>query len=106
MSRPLLLGRRSSFNVQKVQWLLGELGLDFEQRELGGRFGGLDTPEFLTLNPNGRIPVLVDGDVVVWESHAILRYLAATHGGDSWWPRSAAARSFPDRWLDWSETTL
>ncbi|HTO06373.1 MAG TPA: glutathione S-transferase [Myxococcota bacterium] len=106
MSRPLLLGRRSSFNVQKVQWLLAELGLDFEQRELGGRFGGLDTPEFGALNPHRRVPVLVDGDLAVWESHAILRYLAASHGGESWWPRSPAARSHADRWLDWAETTL
>jgi glutathione S-transferase len=106
VSRPLLLGRKSSFNVEKVQWLLGELGLDYEQREVGGRFGGLDKPEFRALNPHGRIPVLVDGDVVVWESHSILRYLAATHGGESWWPGSPAARSLADRWLDWAQTTL
>jgi glutathione S-transferase len=106
VSKPLLLGRRSSFNVQKVQWLLGELGLEFEQREVGGRFGGLDTPEFGALNPHRRVPVLVDGDLVVWESHAILRYLAATYGSDSLWPRSAGARSFPDRWLDWAQSAL
>ena len=72
-------GRGNAFNVQKVLWLVGELALALAHRRVdaGGPFGGLDTPEFLTLNPNGRVPVLQDGGTVVWESHSIIRYLAA-----------------------------
>ncbi|MDQ2188101.1 glutathione S-transferase [Alcaligenaceae bacterium A4P071] len=75
-------GRRSSFNVQKVLWLVAELGIAHKHIDAGGRFGGLDTPEFLAMNPNGKIPVLQDTDgTTVWESHAILRYLAAKYCG-------------------------
>jgi len=64
-------GRRSSFNVQKVMWLVGELELPHEHIDAGGAFGGLDTPAFLAMNPHGRVPVIADGDAVVWESHTI-----------------------------------
>lgn len=77
-------GRRSSFNVQKVLWLVDELDLVHQHIDAGGRFGGLDTPAFLAMNPNGKIPVLQDTDgTIVWESHAILRYLAAKYCGAS-----------------------
>jgi glutathione S-transferase len=99
-------GRRSAFNVQKVLWTLDELGLQYEHRNAGGSFGGLNTPEFLAMNPHGRVPVLVDGALTVWESHSIVRYLAATYGPGSLWPPLPAARSFADRWMDWSATTL
>jgi glutathione S-transferase len=99
-------GRRSSFNLQKVMWLVGELQLPHRHIEVGGQFGGLDKPEFLAMNPHGKIPVIDDGGTVVWESHAILRYLAARHGGKSFWSDDPAMRSFSDRWMDWSETTL
>ncbi len=99
-------GRRSAFNVQKVLWALGELRLDFEHREAGGTSGGLDAPEFLAMNPHGRIPVLADGSFTAWESHAILRYLAASYGVGSLWVESAAERSLADRWMDWSQTSL
>jgi glutathione S-transferase len=101
-----LWGRRSAFNVQKVLWLLGELGLEFEHRNVGGSFGGLDTPEFRAMNPHGRIPVLCDGELVVWESQSILRYLAASYGGRALWAESPAERSQVDRWMDWSLATL
>ena len=58
------------------------------------------------MNPHGRIPVLQDGEATVWESHAILRYLAARHGGERFWPASPAARSLADRWMEWSQATL
>jgi glutathione S-transferase len=99
-------GRRSSFNVQKVMWLVDELGLAHEHIDAGGKFGGLDAPAFLAMNPHGKVPVIDDGGTVVWESHAILRYLAARHGGTRWWPVDAAQRSLADRWMDWSATTL
>ena len=99
-------GRKSSYNVQKVMWLVAELGAPFMHIELGGDFGGLDTPEFLAMNPHGRVPVLKDGDVIVWESQSILRYLAATYGSPQFWADGPAMRSHSDRWLDWNATTL
>ena len=99
-------GRRSSFNVQKVMWLVDELGIEREHIPAGGDFGGLDTPEFLAMNPHGRVPVIQDGDVVVWESHAILRYLAAVHGQGRFWAEDAAERSQAEQWMDWSQVSL
>src|SRR5438445_9990250 len=99
-------GRRSSFNVQKVMWLIGELELPHEHIDAGSDFGGLDTPDFLAMNPHGRIPVIADGDVAVWESHTILRYLAAKHGGGRFWSDDPAARARVEGWMDWSQTAL
>jgi glutathione S-transferase len=99
-------GRRSSFNVQKVMWLVGELDLPHHHVEAGGRFGGLDDPAFLAMNPHGRVPVIRDGETTIWESHAILRYLAARYGGERFWPPDPAIRSQADRWMDWVHTTL
>jgi glutathione S-transferase len=99
-------GRRSSFNLQKVMWLVDELGLEREHILAGGDHGGLDTPEFRAMNPHGRVPVIDDDGVVVWESHAILRYLAARHGSEQYWSADAGIRSQADRWMDWSGTTL
>jgi glutathione S-transferase len=99
-------GRRSSFNLQKVMWLVGELELAHRHIEVGGRFGGLDTSDFRAMNPHGRIPVIDDNGTVVWESHAILRYLAARYGRDSFWSDDPATRSLSDRWMDWAQTSL
>lgn len=97
-------GRRNAFNVQKVMWLVGELGLLHEHIPAGGDFGGLDDPAFRARNPHGRVPVIDDGGTVVWESHAILRYLAARAG--RFWPDDPGTRSLSDRWMDWSLATL
>lgn len=99
-------GRRSSFNFQKVMWLVGELGLPHRHTPAGGEFGGLGTPEFKAMNPVGRIPVIDDDGTIVWESHAILRYLAARHRAGQFWSADAAERSQADRWMDWSQTAL
>ena len=99
-------GRRSAFNVQKALWVVGELGLPHRHIDVGGAFGGLDDPAFLAMNPHGRIPVIDDDGLVVWESHAVIRYLAARYGSGTLWPTDAAERSFADRWMDWSATTL
>ena len=99
-------GRRSSFNVQKVMWLIGELELAHEHIDAGGAFGGLDSPAFLAMNPHGRVPVIRDGAVTVWESHAILRYLAARRGAKRFWSDDPAARADVDGWMDWSQTSL
>ena len=86
-------GRNNSINVQKVMWTVAELGLQHERIDVGRQFGGLDTPEFLAMNPNGRIPTIVDDDgTVVWESNAVVRYLAAKYGAGSLWPDDAARR--------------
>src|SRR5882762_9993243 len=99
-------GRRSSFNVQKVMWLVGELSLEHQHIDAGGRFGGLDTSAFLAMNPHGRVPVIQDGDATVWESQAILRYLAARHGAGAFWSDDPAVRAQVDGWMDWSQTAL
>jgi glutathione S-transferase len=106
--RPMITiwGRRNSANVVKVLWLCDEIGLTFDRKDVGGPFGGLDTPEFLALNPNGVIPVIEDGDTVVWESHAVLRFLATKYGPAPIYPPEPAARSHVERWLDWHISTL
>lgn len=101
-----LWGRRSAFNVQKALWALGELRLDFVHHDAGGAVGGLDTPGFLAMNPHGRVPVLVDSQGSIWESHSILRYLGAQYGDGALWPEAPAARSRADRWMDWAQTSL
>jgi glutathione S-transferase len=99
-------GRRSSFNVQKVMWLAGELGLAHEHIDAGGSAGGLDAPDFVAMNPHGRILVIADGDAIVWESHAVLRYLAARHSVGGFWSDDPAQRAGVDGWMDWSQTAL
>ena len=99
-------GRRDSFNLQKVMWLVDELELPHEHIMAGGRFGGLDDPEYLEMNPHGRVPAIKDGDAVVWESQTILRYLAAQYGTGIFWSGDPAERSLAERWMDWSQATL
>jgi glutathione S-transferase len=99
-------GRRSSFNTQKVLWLVGELGLAHEHMPAGGDFGRLDEPSFRAMNPHGKVPVIEDGDTAVWESQTILRYLAARHGAGAFWSDDPAERAAVERWMDWSATSL
>lgn len=102
-----LLGRANSSNVMKVVWLLEEMGLPYQRQDFGGKFGGTDTPDYRAKNPNGVVPTLVEDDFVLWESNAILRYLAATNpGGAAFWPAEPRARANVDRWMDWLQTTL
>lgn len=98
-----LYGRGTSDNVQKVLWTLGETGRPFEHVELGGIHGGLDDPAYLALNPHGRVPTLKDGDVVVWESMAIVRYLAARYSTGLLWPEDPAERAAADQWMTWCQ---
>jgi len=100
-------GRRTSSNVQAAMWCVVELGLDYQRHDVGHKFGGNDTPAFLAMNPNGLIPVLRDGDdEPIWETGAILRYLAARYGEDSFWPREAAARAQIDKWAEWAKLNV
>jgi glutathione S-transferase len=92
-------GRLNSHNVKKVVWLAEELALPYVRHDVGGRFG-MDAA-YRTLNPNALIPTIEDDGFVLWESNAILRYLAAKHGGERWYPADAATRAFGDRWVEW-----
>lgn len=99
-------GRRNSINVQKAMWAVGELGIAHERIDAGGPFGGLDSDTFGEMNPNRRVPVIDDGGTVVWESHAIVRYLAAKYGAGSLWPEDAGARARSDMWMEWTTADL
>ena len=99
-------GRATSSNVQAVLWGLSELGQPFERLDYGHVYGGLDSPEFQALNPHGRVPVLRDGDVVIWESCAILRYLGAAYGAAPFWPADPAARAVVDMWAEWGKVSF
>jgi len=101
-----VLGRSNSSNVQKVMWTIGELGLAHERVDLGGAFGGLDKPDYVALNPNGVVPTLIDGDLVMWESNAMVRHLAAKHDAGGLWPNDPNQRAIADMWMDWQQTTL
>jgi glutathione S-transferase len=111
MSTLIVWGRMNSVNVQKVLWCCGELGLPFDRRDAGLSFGVVNTAEYRAMNPNGCVPTLVDGDLVLWESHAIMRYLALREweqgrDGNGLYPKGAAARALVDRWLDWVLSVL
>ncbi|WP_349369865.1 glutathione S-transferase [Salinarimonas sp.] len=101
-----LWGRTNSVNVQKVIWLLEELALPYRRIDAGGAFGVVDTPAYRTLNPNGRVPTLVDGEVVLWESNAILRYLALKTAAHGLYPEDPADRGRIERWMDWTLSTV
>jgi glutathione S-transferase len=100
-----LWGRNSSINVQKVLWTLDEIGLAYERIEAGGAFGVVATPEYKRMNPNSLVPVIEDEGFVLWESNAIVRYLAARHAEGTLWPRDLRLRADVDRWMDWQATT-
>ena len=101
-------GRASSTNVQKVLWVCDELGLTYQRIDIGGAFGGTDDPSYRTKNPNGLIPTIEDDDFVLWESNAILRYLAAGDAQCRLLPAdlNRRERANIDRWLDWQLVSL
>lgn len=99
-------GRTNSINVQKVLWCCGELSLPFERIDAGLQFGVNNTPEYKAMNPNALVPTIDDGGFILWESQAIVRYLARKHGLGSVCPADAKACADADRWMDWSATTV
>jgi len=101
-----LWGRPNSSNVKKALWILEELELAYDNIKLGGAYGGLDDPAYRALNPNGLVPCLRDGDLVLWESNTIVRYLAARYGQGSLWIEDAAARAYGEKWMDWGMSVL
>ena len=101
-----ILGRKTSGNTQKVLWCCDELGLVYEREDYGRGFGNNHEPAYLALNPNGRVPTIVDDGFVLWESNAIVRYLCAKHGIGTLCPPELQRRADMERWMDWQQTTL
>ncbi|RZL36743.1 MAG: glutathione S-transferase family protein [Rubrivivax sp.] len=101
-----LLGRLPSINVRKVMWTAAQLGLALEREDWGPGFRSPKEPEFLALNPNGLIPVLIDGDFVLWESNSICRYLANRQGDTALLPAEPQARARVEQWMDWQAGEL
>ena len=99
-----ILGRRTSANVMKPLWTADELGLDYEQVDVGGEFGGNREPGYLAMNPTGLIPTLVEDDFTLWESNAITRYLCGKYGRGSLYPADPRVRAVADTWMDWQQT--
>lgn len=101
-----VLGRSTSINVRKVLWACAELDLPYEQEQWGTGFRSTDTPAFRALNPNALVPVVLDGEFVLWESNAICRYLAASHGRVDLLPVDLRARARVEQWMDWQLAEL
>lgn len=99
-------GRTTSINVQTVMWAVGELGLEHERIDAGGIYGVVDTPEYRRMNPNGLVPVLQDGELTMFESAAIVRYLGGQYGNEAFWPREARRRAALDVWAEWAKATF
>jgi glutathione S-transferase len=99
-------GRTNSINVQKVLWCCGELNLKYERIDAGLQFGVNTTPEYKAMNPNALVPTIEDDGLVLWESQAIVRYLARKHGLGSLCPSDPKACADADRWMDWNATTV
>jgi len=94
-------GRKTSSNVQKVMWAIGDLGLAHERVDIGGPFGGNKEAAYLAMNPNGLVPTLEDGDVMIWESNTIVRYLATRYGAGTLEPADLKTRARASQWMDW-----
>lgn len=92
-------------NALRVRAVVYELGIEVEKIEVDIR-GGNRTPEYLKLNPNGKVPVLVDGDVVIWESRAINAYLASRFPEKGLYPADLRQRAIVDQWSYWQAIHL
>ena len=97
-------GRTNSVNVKKALWAAEELGLKYQRIDAGLQFGVNKTPEYLEMNPTGLVPTIDDDGFRLWESHTIVRYLAAKHGAGSLCPTDPKARADAERWMDWAFT--
>jgi len=97
-------GRTNSVNVKKALWAAEELGLKYQRIDAGMQFGVTKTPEYLSMNPNSLVPTIEDDGFVLWESHTIVRYLAAKHGMGTLCPADLKARADAERWMDWAFT--
>ncbi len=95
-------GRVNSINVQKVMWALAELAVPYRRIDAGMEFGVVATPDYRRMNPNGLVPTMQDGELVLWESNAIVRYLHAKYGA----PRSPEQQAVADKWMDWTSNRV
>ena len=100
-----LLGRKTSGNVQKVMFLLEELKMPYDRVDVGRQFNNTQTPEYLAKNPNAKVPTLEDGEVIIWESNTILRYLA-TKAKSNLYPSDPGKRAQVEKWMDWQLSAL
>ena len=101
-----IYGRRNSSSVQLVMWAVAELGLEHERLDFGHGHASTRSAEYLTMNPMGRVPVLIDGDLRMFESAAILRYLASKYGSEDFWPSDPVRRALLDTWAEWGKGTF
>ena len=97
-----VLGRRNSMNVQKVMWALGELNVDYQRHDVGGSFGYPDAYP----NPNRVVPTIRHGELTLWESNTIVRYLARTYGSGSLWPTDSKQLALADQWMAWQRSDI
>ena len=99
-------GRKNSSNVRKALWCAEEAGIAYERVEAGGAFGVVNEPEYLARNPNGRVPMIEDGDLVLWESNAIVRYLSARYALGTLYAEDPMERAQAEKWMDWSTSRM
>ncbi|MGH7906958.1 MAG: glutathione S-transferase family protein [Candidatus Binataceae bacterium] len=99
-------GRTNSINVQKALWCADELGIKYVREDAGLQFGKNHEPWYLAMNPNGLVPTIDDDGFTLWESHTIVRYLAAKHSMGNLYPSDPRTRADAERWMDWSLSTL
>ena len=97
-------GRKSSANVQKVRWICSEGNLEFKTEIVGGKYGGLTSPEFIRLNPNSTIPVLKDGDFILYESNSIIKYISDKF--DILRSDTQEKIALNNQWIDWSSSVF
>lgn len=102
----IVLGRANSLNVRKVMWCAAELNLPISREDFGRGFAPVNTDAFKALNPNAKVPVLRDGDVVLWESNTICRYLSARYGPLEMLPADPAGRAHVEKWMDWQVASV
>ncbi len=101
-----ILGKSPSINVRKVLWTCAEIGIPYELQQWGSGFRSTDDAQFRALNPNAMVPVIRDGDFVLWESNTICRYLASSHGRTDLLPADPRERAGVEKWMDWQATEL
>jgi len=100
-------GRLSSSNVQALMWCIGELDLAYSRSDAGFIYGVVDTDEYREINPNGTVPTIIDADnAPLWETGAIMRYLASAYGSEEFWPKDPSKRCLVDQWAEWSKIQI
>lgn len=88
-------------------WCVGELGLEYTRHDAGHTYGVVDGDQFFDLNPNRTVPVLQDNSgPVIWETGAIIRYLATRYGSGPFWPENAVERAVVDMWAEWAKINV